>query len=495
MNTSAIQHEIKSALSPLFDMSRGLIDPLSYMDYVIAVLFLKYVSDVNQDQIEHRDGNELITESIETQHLVVPAIANFRDLYEQRHQSGNGRRIDQALSALEKTNSELMGVFQGTRFNSTKLGNEAQSDEILRRLLDHFATPALDLRPSRIGSMSVIGDAYEYLIATFASRSGKHFSDFYTPNQVSELLAQLVRPQQGESIYDPACGSGSLLLRCARIVGDEASRRRCALYGQEKNVSTWALAKLNMFLRGENASHIKCGDSLRAPAFLNKSGGLQHFDVVVSNPPFSIEWASEGAENDPYGRFRRGVPPKTRGDYAFILHMIETLKAGTGRMAVVVPHGVLFRGAAEGDIRQKLVEENLLEAVIGLPPKLFLSTAIPVAILVFRKDKRDESAMFIDASRDFKANKIQNQLAMEHIKRLVDTYSARREVVKYARAVSIEEIRKHKYNLSIPLYIDTSEEEPEIDIVPLRVERMRLKVELAEVEEKMETYLTNLRRM
>lgn len=492
MNTSAIQLEIKAALSALFDMSRGLIDPLSYMDYVIAILFLKYVSDVSQDEIEHRDGNELITESIETQHFVVPVIANFHDLYEQRHQPGNGRRIDQALSALEKANSELMGVFQGTRFNSTKLGNEAQSDEILRRLLDRFATPALDLRPSRIGSTSVIGDAYEYLIATFASRSGKHFSDFYTPNQVSDLLAQLVRPQQGESIYDPACGSGSLLLSCARSVGDEASRGRCALYGQEKNFSTWALAKLNMFLHGENDGHITCGDSLRAPAFLNESGGLLHFDVVVSNPPFSIEWTSEGAENDPYGRFRRGVPPKTRGDYAFILHMIETLKPGTGRMAVVVPHGVLFRGAAEGDIRKNLIDENLLEAVIGLPPKLFFSTAIPVAILVFRKDKRNESVMFIDASRDFKANKIQHQLATDHIKRIVDTYSARRDVERYARTVSLEEIRKHKYNLSIPLYIDTSEAEPEIDIVPLRAERMRLQAELSEVEKKMETYLQNL---
>lgn len=172
--------------------------------------------------------------------------------------------------------------------------------------------------------------------------------------------------------------------------------------------------------------------------------------------------------------------------------MIETLKPGTGRMAVVVPHGVLFRGAAEGDIRKNLIDENLLEAVIGLPPKLFFSTAIPVAILVFRKDKRNESVMFIDASRDFKANKIQHQLATDHIKRIVDTYSARRDVERYARTVSLEEIRKHKYNLSIPLYIDTSEAEPEIDIVPLRAERMRLQAELSEVEKKMETYLQNL---
>lgn len=492
MKTSAIKNEIKSALSELFGMSRGLIDPLSYMDYVIAILFLKYVSDVSQDQTEPRDGNELIAESVKTQHFVVPAIANFQDLYEKRHQPGNGERIDQALSALEKSNSELIGVFQGTRFNSTKLGNEAQSNEVLRRLLDHFATPALDLRPSRIGGMRVIGDAYEYLIATFASRSGKHFSDFYTPSQVSELLAQLVQPQQGESIYDPACGSGSLLLSCARSIGDEPPQGHCALYGQEKNVSTWALAKLNMFLHGENDCHIKCGDSLRTPAFLNESGGLLQFDVVVAHPPFSIEWRSEGAENDPYRRFRRGTPPKTRGDYAFILHMVESLKPGTGRMAVVVPHGVLFRGAAEGDIRQQLIDENLLDAVIGLPPKLFLSTGIPVAILVFRKNRQEKNVMFIDASRDFNAKKIQHQLADEHIKRLVDTYSTRRDVERYARTVSLEEIRQHNYNLSIPRYIDTSEAESEIDIVPLRAERMKLRTELAEVEKKMETYLTNL---
>jgi type I restriction enzyme M protein len=226
---------------------------------------------------------------------------------------------------------------------------------------------------------------------------------------------------------------------------------------------------------------------------LNENGGLKHFDIVVANPPFSLEkWGVEGAESDPYGRFRRGLPPKTKGDYAFILHMIETMKPKTGRMAVVVPHGVLFRGSSEGRIRQKLIEENLLDAVIGLPEKLFYGTGIPAAILVFRKDKTNNNTLFIDASREFKAGKNQNQLSDENIAKVVDTYKQRDTRDKYSYLASLEEIQENDFNLNIPSYVDTFEEEEEIDLMVVQAERKEIEAKIAKLNEQMAGYLKEL---
>ena len=270
--------------------------------------------------------------------------------------------------------------------------------------------------------------------------------------------------------------------------------KKYALFGQEAIGSTWALAKMNMFLHGEDNHRIEWGDTIRHPMLLDKEGtGLLHFDVVTANPPFSLDkWGFEGAANDEFGRFRRGVPPKTKGDYAFISHMIETLKPETGRMGVVVPHGVLFRASSEGKIRTQLIEENLLDAVIGLPEKLFFGTSIPAAVLIFKKHKADDNVLFIDASREFKSGKNQNQLTEVSIKKIIDTYKARETVNKYAYLAAPEEIKENDFNLNIPRYVDTFEEEAEIDLLTVRNERIQLQSELKELEVEMEGYLKEL---
>jgi len=413
---------------------------------------------------------------------------------DKRHSPGNGERIDKALHAIEDANiGKLRDVFQDISFNSNKLGEEQQKNDILRHLLEDFAKAELNLRPSRIGQLDIIGNAYEFLIKNFASTSGKKAGEFYTPPEVSTLMARLMAPQEGDEICDPTCGSGSLLLKCGRLVRERTGSRKYALHGQEAIGSTWALAKMNMFLHGEDNHRIEWGDTIRNPKLLNGANGLKHFDIVVANPPFSLEkWGHEGADADPYSRFRRGVPPRTKGDYAFILHMIETMKPRSGRMAVVVPHGVLFRGAAEGRIRKPLIDENLLDVVIGLPEKLFYGTGIPAAVLVFRKRKADDKVLFIDASRDYQDGKNQNILREVDLQRIFDTVQARQNVDKYAYLASPAEIAEKDYNLNIPRYVDTFEEEEAIDLMAVRREREQLKAELAQLEEQMADYLKEL---
>ncbi|KAB8198606.1 type I restriction-modification system subunit M [Lysobacter maris] len=497
--TDLTQDTINAAVWSACDTFRGTVDPSIYKDYVLTMLFLKYVSDVWQDhydeyKVQYGDHPELIEEMLKNERFVLPASANFYALHEKRHQPGNGERIDKALHAIEDANiGKLRDVFQDISFNSNKLGEEQQKNDILRHLLEDFAKPELNLRPSRIGHLDIIGNAYEFLIKNFASTSGKKAGEFYTPPEVSTLMARLMAPQEGDEICDPTCGSGSLLLKCGRLIRERTGSRKYALHGQEAIGSTWALAKMNMFLHGEDNHRIEWGDTIRNPKLLDGANGLKHFDIVVANPPFSLEkWGHEGADADPFSRFRRGVPPRTKGDYAFILHMIETMKPRSGRMAVVVPHGVLFRGAAEGRIRKQLIDENLLDVVIGLPEKLFYGTGIPAAVLVFRKKKADDKVLFIDASRDYQDGKNQNFLREVDLQRIFDTVQVRQNVDKYAYLASPAEITENEYNLNIPRYVDTFEEEEEIDLVAVRREREKLKDELARLEEQMAGYLKEL---
>lgn len=500
-NTQINQHEINKAVWAACDTFRGTVDPSIYKDFILTMLFLKYISDVYQDEYDklveqYGDQPDLIHAMMAKQRFVLPKGASFWDLYEDRHKAGNGQRIDQALHAIEEANGgKLKNVFQDISFNTDKLGQEKQKNDILRHLLEDFGKEVLDLRPTRVGSLDIIGNAYEYLIKHFAAGSGKSAGEFYTPPEVSDLLAAILDPQEGDQICDPACGSGSLLMKCGRMIRDNFNgSKKYALFGQEAIGSTWALAKMNMFLHGEDNHRIEWGDTIRHPMLLDKEGtGLLHFDVVTANPPFSLDkWGFEGAANDEFGRFRRGVPPKTKGDYAFISHMIETLKPETGRMGVVVPHGVLFRASSEGKIRTQLIEENLLDAVIGLPEKLFFGTSIPAAVLIFKKHKADDNVLFIDASREFKSGKNQNQLTEVSIKKIIDTYKARETVNKYAYLAALEEIRENDFNLNIPRYVDTFEEEAEIDLLTVRNERIQLQSELKELEVEMEGYLKEL---
>ncbi len=517
-NEQIQQASINRAVWAACDTFRGTLDAGDYKDYVLTMLFLKYLSDVWQDSYdkyaeEYADAPEMIELMLDTERFKLPASAHFKVLYEQRHLEGNGERIDKALHAIEEANiTKLADVFRDISFNSNKLGEEKQKNELLRHLLEDFNKPELNLRPSRVGQLDIIGNAYEYLIKNFAESAGKKAGEFYTPPEVSLLMAKLMEPQPGDEICDPTCGSASLLLKCANEVrANFDGSKNFALFGQESIGSTWALAKMNMFLNWMDNHQLEWGDTIRNPKLLSSNGQLRHFDVVVANPPFSLDkWGHDKAEEDEHSRFRRGVPPRTKGDYAFILHMIETMKPTTGRMAVVVPHGVLFRGSSEGKIRQKLIEENLLEAVIGLPEKLFYGTGIPAAILVFRRKKIDRSVLFIDASREFDSNKSQNALGAEHIQKIVETYQAYRArqkslgkpgdssvgahvlADKYAYIASFDEIQENDFNLNIPRYVDTFEEEEPIDVMAVRKERKKLQAELQALEVEMAGFLKEL---
>jgi type I restriction enzyme M protein len=312
------------------------------------------------------------------------------------------------------------------------------------------------------------------------------------------LLAKLAMPKPGDRICDPTCGSGGLLLLAGEEVSSQGSQDY-ALYGQEKTGATYNLARMNMFLHGQDSARIEWGDTLNNP-LLVENDRLMQFDIIVANPPFSLDkWGEQYLENDMYGRFERGMPPASKGDYAFLSHMIATAKPKSGRVAVIVPHGVLFRGSAEGKIRQALIQENLLDAVIGLPAGLFQTTGIPVAILIFDKSREKGAAnekrtdvLFIDAKKEFVPGKSQNTLSAAQIEKIVDTYKNRKEIEKYSHLASYKEIEENGYNLNISRYVDTFEEEEEINLSVVKADIADLELQLQEVQDKMRNYLEEL---
>jgi len=498
MSSQINQDEINSILWKACDTFRGTVDAAEYKNYILVMLFVKYISDVWQEHyqsLKEKFGNDedMILRRMQRERFVLPKGCSFQNLYDQRNEANIGEIINIALEHIEETNKQkLSGVFRNIDFNSeANLGQTKDRNTRLKHLLDDFRDSRLDLRPSRVGNLDVIGNAYEYLIARFAAGAGKKAGEFYTPAEVSELVAELVNPQAGERIADPACGSGSLLIKCGNQLLKNGVKD-FALYGQEITGSTWALAKMNMFLHGMDNARIEWGDTIRSPKLIEDDTTMK-FEVVVANPPFSLDkWGHDGAGNDPYKRFHRGLPPQSKGDYAFISHMIETTTKDSGRVGVVVPHGVLFRSSSEGKIRRQLIEENLLDAVIGLPSNLFYGTGIPAAVLVFKRNKADSNVIFIDASRDYQNDKNQNRLRQSDIDKIVATYQARETVDKYAYLATFEEIKDNDFNLNIPRYVDTFEEEQEIDIEAVQAEIIQLENELVEVKQEMAGYLKEL---
>ncbi|NAZ35199.1 type I restriction-modification system subunit M [Rubellimicrobium sp. CFH 75288] len=501
MTDQITQSQINQTAWAACDSFRGAVDAGQYKDYILVMLFLKYISDLWNDHVEtyrrQYGGDEArIRRRLERERFILPEGASFYDLYAQRNEPNIGELINIALERIEDANrAKLEGVFRNIDFNSeANLGRPKDRNRRLKNLLEDFAKPALDLRPSRV-SEDIIGECYIYLISRFASDAGKKAGEFYTPAAVSRLLALLAAPRPGNTICDPACGSGSLLIQASTVVGSE----NFALYGQEVNGATWALARMNMFLHARDAARIEWCDTLNSPALV-EGDHLMRFDVVLANPPFSLDkWGAENAAADPWKRYWRGVPPKSKGDYAFITHMIEIARRQTGRVAVIVPHGVLFRGGAEGRIRQKLIEENLLDAVIGLPANLFTTTGIPVAILIFDRSREEGGAnadrrdvLFIDASRDFTPGKTQNVMDEGHVNRVLETYRTRAETPRYSHRASPEEIAENGYNLNIPRYVDTFEPEEEIDVAAVQRDIARIEAELAEVRARMAGYLREL---
>ena len=501
MTDRITQQQINNTAWAACDTFRGVVDAGQYKDYILVMLFLKYISDLWNDHLtdyraRYGGDEDRIRRRLERERFVLPEGASFQDLHAQRNEPNIGELINIALERIEDTNrAKLEGVFRNIDFNSeANLGRPKDRNRRLKNLLEDFAKPAMDLRPSRV-SADIIGECYIYLISRFASDAGKKAGEFYTPTAVSGLLAKLAAPRPGSTICDPACGSGSLLIQASQEVGSE----NFALYGQEVNGATWALARMNMFLHARDAARIEWCDTLNSPTLV-EGDHLMRFDVVLANPPFSLDkWGAEDASSDQYQRFWRGVPPKSKGDYAFITHMIEIAKRQSGRAVVIVPHGVLFRGGAEGRIRQQLIEENLLDAVVGLPANLFTTTGIPVAILIFDRSREEGGAnedrrdvLFIDASKDFTPGKTQNVMEETHITKVLETHRTRAEIERYSHLASPAEIAENGHNLNIPRYVDTFEPEEEIDVAAVQKDIERIEAELVEVRAKMTGYLKEL---
>jgi type I restriction enzyme M protein len=488
------QDTINNIVWKACDTFRGTLDGTQYKDYVLTMLFVKYLSDFYREKLEQLqekyNGNEArVAKAIKLEKFILDDKCTFEYLLTKKESSELGQEINKVLEKIEEDNPEkLEGIFRSIDFNNERnLGNTKERNSILKHLLEDFSDERLDLRPSMLAGNDVIGDAYEYLIAHFASDAGKKGGEFFTPSGVSTLLAKLVGAQEGDRIYDPACGSGSLLIKAAKEIGNN----NFALFGQEKNGQTQTLSKMNMFLHEINEADIRWGDTLRNPLHLDNNH-LMKFDVVVANPPFSLDkWGRDELEEDFYKRFDYGLPPKSKGDYAFVLHMLSSLNA-EGTMGVVLPHGVLFRGASEGKIRAQILDNNLLDAVVGLPANLFFGTSIPATILIFKKNRENTDVLFIDASKEFTKNKNQNELEDQHIQKILTTYKDHAEIDKYSHLASIEEVKENDYNLNIPRYVDTFEEEKTVDIAQTKQDIEALETELVDIKKQMQGYLLEL---
>ncbi|MBI1856783.1 type I restriction-modification system subunit M [Candidatus Saccharibacteria bacterium] len=493
------QTELNNILWDAADSSRTSVDAGIYKDYALTMLFFKYLSDKSQKQhaeYAERYGadEDRIASKMKQDRFYLPPDTDFDYIYAKKEEDNIGEELNKVLHRIEETNkAKLEGVFS-VDFNSESiLGKQAQRNKMLRHLIDDFYK--IDLSDA---DEDIIGNSYMYLIERFGADAGKKAGEFFTVKSVAKLVAMLAQPKPGDRIADPAMGSGGLLLLAGEEVEKQGSNNY-ALYGQESTGSTFQLARMNMFLHGKDSAYLEWGDTLNNPQLV-ENDKLMKFDVCVANPPFSLKkWGAENADSDKYNRFWRGVPPKDKGDYAFITHMVETAKPKNGRVSVIVPHGVLFRSGAEGKIREALLRENIVDAVIGLPAGLFQTTGIPVAILILDRSREEggknankQDVLFIEASKEFKPGKAQNTLTQENIDKIYDTYVQRKDVDKFAHVASLDEIIENDFNLNITRYVDTFVEEAEIDIAANLAELEKLNPELQKLEAQMNDYLRQL---
>lgn len=499
MEKTITQLDLNKILWSAADSSRTSVDGGVYKDYVLVMLFYKYLSDLSNKQHKKYkerfgDDEDRINEKMKSDRFYLPPNTSFDYIFSQREKDNIGEQLNIALHAIEEANrTKLEGVFSVDFNSEATLGKLEQRNKMLRHLIDDFAK--MDL--SDIDD-EIIGNSYMYMIEKFGADAGKKAGEFFTARGPATLLAKLAQPKDGDRICDPACGSGGLLLLAGAEVEKQGSKNY-ALYGQESTGSTYQLARMNMFLHGKDSARLEWGDTLNNP-LLVENDQLMKFSTVIANPPFSLKkWGAENAEGDKYKRFWRGVPPKDKGDFAFITHMVETAKPKTGRVAVIVPHGVLFRGGAEGKIREAMLRENIIDAVIGLPAGLFQTTGIPVAILIIDRSREVDGAnenkkdvLFIEASKEFKSGKAQNILTEENIEKIYETYAKRKEIEKFSRKVKFAEIQENDFNLNITRYVDTFEEEVEIDIGENLKELEKLEPEIEKLEKEMKDYLKKL---
>lgn len=448
--------QLESHLWEASNILRGPVDAADFKSYVFPLLFFKRISDVHDEEYEaalkESAGDEAYALFPQNYRFQIPEKCHWSDV---RIVTTNlGQALQTAMRGIERANPEtLYGIFGDAAWTN----KERLPDSLLRDLIEHFSRINLG---NQAAKADILGQSYEYLIKKFADLTNKKAGEFYTPRSVIRLMVNILDPKEGESIYDPACGTGGMLLEAIHHVRERHGDDRTLwgrLFGQEKNLTTSAIARMNLFLHGAADFQIVRGDTLRQPAFFS-GDNLATFDCVIANPPFSLEkWGEEVWTSDPYGRNFAGMPPAKSGDYAWVQHMIKSMAPSTGRMSVVLPHGALFRMGKEGIIRKKILQMDLLEAVIGLGPNLFYGTGLAACILVFRQRKakdRKKKVLILDASREFKMGRAQNELLPEHVERIYGWYRDFKDVDSVARVVTLEEISANDNNLNIPRYVE-----------------------------------------
>jgi type I restriction enzyme M protein len=439
---------------------RGPVDAADFKTYVFPLLFFKRISDVHDEEyasaLAESDGDEEYAVFPQNYRFQIPDGCHWKDV---RVVTTNvGQALQKAMRGIEKANPETLYSIFGDAGWTNK---DRLPDSLLRDLIEHFSSISLGNEDAQ---SDVLGQSYEYLIKKFADLTNKKAGEFYTPRSVVRLMVNILDPKEGESIYDPACGTGGMLLEAVHHVRQNHGDDRTLwgkLFAQEKNLTTSAIARMNLFLHGASDFQVIRGDTLRQPAFFS-GDNLATFDCVIANPPFSLEkWGDEVWTKDPYGRNFAGMPPAKSGDYAWVQHMIKSMAPATGRMAVVLPHGALFRMGKEGEIRRKILDMDLVEAVIGLGPNLFYGTGLAACILVLRQRKkkdRKKKVLILDASREFKTGRAQNELLPEHVERIYQWFRDYQDVEGVARVTSLEDIAANDYNLNIPRYVEPKKE-------------------------------------
>lgn len=445
--------QLEQYLSKAAWILKGPVDASDFKVYIFPLLFFKRISDVYDEEyqtaLNESEGDEDYASLPEFHRFVIPEGCHWKNVRETT--ANVGLAIEHALRGIEQANQEfLYGIFGDAQWsNKNKL-----SDRLLIDLIEHFSQ--YNLSNSKVDS-DLLGQSYEYLIKHFADLTNKKAGEFYTPRSVVHLLGLILDPHEGETIYDPACGTGGMLLECVdHLKHNNEDYRTLKLYGQEKNLTSSSIARMNMFLHGIEDFQIYRGDTLRNPAFF-EADGLKTFDCVIANPPFSLkEWGAENWANDPYGRNIAGVPPQGNGDMAWVQHMIKSMNS-TGRMTVVLPHGALFRKGAEGRIREELIKQDMLEAVIGLGPNIFYGTQLAACVMVFKQNKDTDKkgkVLFIDASEQVRVGRAQNYLEPVHVDQIYTWYQAFAPVENYVAVATLDDLRENDFNLNIPLYVE-----------------------------------------